>query len=189
MPLLLVPRGSFLCILHYGSDMELQYKLQDHGISLKTCPVDENGFVLQDVTKIWYEQLVENGLFTGYSNASDKGSDSSSENGSSIAIGSDGLLGVQQNDVLLGRGTAVQFRPGNIRFRNFLNEHRDAYDTARRVAKGRIVAELSQMLKSKGVRFLKAGGKDKEWVECDDREVEETIARRFRSARKEKRRA
>eukprot|EP00980_Cylindrotheca_fusiformis_P012514 scaffold3074_cov108-Cylindrotheca_fusiformis.AAC.1 len=175
--------------LHYGSDMELQYKLQDHGISLKTCPVDENGVVLQDVAKIWYEKSVLNGVFNGYSSASDKGSDSSSDNGSSMTkvAPSDCFLGVRRNDVLLGRGTVVQFRPGNICFRNFLNEHYDAYDTASRVTKGRIVAELSQTLKSKGVRFLKAG-KDKKWVECDDREVEETIARRFRSARKEKRR-
>eukprot|EP00980_Cylindrotheca_fusiformis_P001060 scaffold291_cov92-Cylindrotheca_fusiformis.AAC.7 len=175
--------------LHYGNDMELQYKLQDHGISLKTCPVDENGVVLETVARIWYEKSVLNGVFNGYSSASDKGSDFSFDNDSSMTKVAplDGLLGVRGNDVLLGRGTVVQFRPGNIRFRNYLNEHYDAYDTASRVAKGRIVAELSRALKSNGVRFLKVG-RDEQWVKCDDREVEETIARRFRSARKEKRR-
>eukprot|EP00980_Cylindrotheca_fusiformis_P019693 scaffold6870_cov121-Cylindrotheca_fusiformis.AAC.20 len=177
--------------LHCGSDMELQYKLQDHGISLENCPVDANGVVLQDVAKIWYEKSVENGLFTGYSNASDKGSDSSSDNDMSIAkvAPSDGLHMVGHNDVLLGRGTVVQFRPGNIRFRKFLDEYRDAYDKARRVAKGNMVTELSQTLKSKGVRFLKAGKKDQQWVECNDGEVEKTIAQQFRSGRKERRRA
>eukprot|EP00980_Cylindrotheca_fusiformis_P014756 scaffold4024_cov85-Cylindrotheca_fusiformis.AAC.3 len=176
--------------LHYGSDMELQYTLQDHGISLKTCPADINGVVLPDVVKIWYKESVENGLFKGHSNSSGKRSDSSSKNGSFAANGasSNVLLGVRRNDVvLLGRGTVVQFRPANIRFRKFVAEHRDAYDHARRAAKGRIVAELSQTLKSNGVRFLKAG-RDQEWVECNEREVEKTIAQQFRSARKEKRR-
>eukprot|EP00980_Cylindrotheca_fusiformis_P001056 scaffold291_cov92-Cylindrotheca_fusiformis.AAC.3 len=177
--------------LHYGSDMELQYTLQDHGISLKTCPVDENGFVLQDVAKIWYKKSVENGIYKeNTSMASSRGNDSSSENVSSNAKVAQfgGLLGVGRNDVFLGRGTTVQFLPGNIRFRKFLDEHHDVYDQARRANKGRIVTELSQTLKSKGIRFLKTG-KDKKWVECDDREVEKTIAQQFRSGRKKRRRA
>eukprot|EP00980_Cylindrotheca_fusiformis_P001058 scaffold291_cov92-Cylindrotheca_fusiformis.AAC.5 len=171
--------------LHYGSDMELQYELQDHGISLKTCPVDENGVVLQDVARIWFEKSVENGMFNGHSNASDEGSNSSSEKGISIAkvARSDDLLGVRRYDVLLGRGATIQSRPGNVQFRKVVAEHRDAYDKARKVAKGRIVTEISQTLKSNGVRFLKAG-RNERWIECDGKEVQETIARRFRSARK-----
>eukprot|EP00980_Cylindrotheca_fusiformis_P019307 scaffold6632_cov102-Cylindrotheca_fusiformis.AAC.2 len=174
--------------IHYGSDMELQYTLQDHGISLKTCPVDKNGAVLQDVAKIWYEKLVKNGMSVPHSNASTKGRGYLSDNHSSISKGgsSDGLLGVRWNDVLLGRGTPVQFRPGNVRFRKFLDEHRDVYDQARRANKRRIVAEVSQRLKANGVRFLKAG-RDKQWVECNDGEVKKTIAQQFRSGRKEKR--
>eukprot|EP00980_Cylindrotheca_fusiformis_P030013 scaffold24188_cov98-Cylindrotheca_fusiformis.AAC.1 len=156
--------------LHYGSDMELQYTLQDHGISLKTCPVDENGVVLEAVARMWYETSVENGLFNGYSNASGNGSDASSENGGSIAkIAPSVDLQVRQNDVLLGRGTVIQSRQGNIRFRKFVAEHRAAYDQAGYTGKGRMVAELSQILKSNGVRFLK-GDRDKQWIECDDKE-------------------
>jgi hypothetical protein len=40
--------------LHYGSDVELHYELKGHGLPVRTCPVDTNGNIRQDILNAWY---------------------------------------------------------------------------------------------------------------------------------------
>jgi hypothetical protein len=49
--------------LHYGSDVELQYELQGHGLPMRTCPADSNGNIRQDILNAWYfkQQEIELG--------------------------------------------------------------------------------------------------------------------------------
>jgi hypothetical protein len=46
--------------LHYGSDMELQYQLQGHGVPLNFFPVGTRGDLRKDMMNIWYEQHLAN---------------------------------------------------------------------------------------------------------------------------------
>jgi len=40
--------------LHYGSDLELHYQFQSHGLPIDTCPVDNNGNIRKDIMNAWF---------------------------------------------------------------------------------------------------------------------------------------
>lgn len=42
--------------VHYGSDMELLYHLQGHGIPVRTCPVKSSGEINHTFLNSWYEK-------------------------------------------------------------------------------------------------------------------------------------
>eukprot|EP00980_Cylindrotheca_fusiformis_P005715 scaffold1192_cov58-Cylindrotheca_fusiformis.AAC.9 len=176
--------------LHIGSDMEIQYMLQSHGISQSTCPVDSSGEIRQKILDTWYENHLDymksTGLCVGKLDGSLPSANSawgSMERGD--ILNSYAVVNVRESDVLLGRGRFFQDHPGNVRFRNALEDYRDAYDTARRNQKRRIVIELRQMLAAEGIRFLKQlDGTN--WVESDAKAVEDKIGQLFRTARKKK---
>ena len=88
------------------------------------------------------------------------------------------------DDILLGRGKNVQYHPGNINFRNWLEDFRDAYDDTPRHKKALIATGIIQKLSSDGIRFLKQGEDRKSWVVADSKEAEEKIKQLFRSRRK-----
>ena len=47
------------CRLHYGSDMELQYELQSHGIPIRSCPMDAFGALRRDTLNVWLDKYRE----------------------------------------------------------------------------------------------------------------------------------
>eukprot|EP00980_Cylindrotheca_fusiformis_P005720 scaffold1192_cov58-Cylindrotheca_fusiformis.AAC.14 len=174
--------------LHVGSDMEIQYTLQSHGISLSTCPVDSSGEFRQTMLNTWYEHHLERMKSTGlcvdqlvYSIPSANTARTGMESEEKRRLYS--TVDVRATDVLLGRGRGFQDHPGNIRFRNALQEYRHAYDTAPKWQKRRIAVELRRMLAVDGVRFLEQVDGTK-WVESDVKAVEAKIGQLFRSARK-----
>jgi hypothetical protein len=189
--------------LHYGSDVELQYELQGHGLPMKNCPVDPSGEMRQDILNIWYEQHVASIQSRSHSVdqiVGDPGSETAATSTSTcVGPGTDVAVPVPLNpngsvhpqidpnstDVLLGRGKRNQTHPGNIRFREFLDDYSDEYNKVPRKKRRRIATELSQRLNTNGVRFLKLN-QDKEWVESDVATVEDKIAQLFRSFRKKK---
>eukprot|EP00980_Cylindrotheca_fusiformis_P005723 scaffold1192_cov58-Cylindrotheca_fusiformis.AAC.17 len=177
--------------LHVGSDMEIQYNLQSHGISLSTCPVDPSGQVCQAMLNTWYEDHLEHMKSTGlrvdqleYSTPSANIVSSMSMEPCEI-LNSYSTVDIRATDVLLGRGRGFQEHPGNIRFRNVLEDYRDVYDSAPRIQKRRIAIELRQLLAADGVRFLKHADGVR-WIESDIKTVEDKIGQFFRTVRKKK---
>eukprot|EP00980_Cylindrotheca_fusiformis_P014757 scaffold4024_cov85-Cylindrotheca_fusiformis.AAC.4 len=152
--------------LHYGSDMELQYQLQSHGIPMKACPIDSSGAVRPYIFNKFIKEHLD-------------WIEAEKTRGSSRTP----TISVRQDDVLLGRGKGYQNHLGNINFRLFLEPYRDEYDGVPRAKKSEIAVELSQKLTSNGVRFLKLN-EDKHWIEGNTKEVEEKIGQLFRSFRK-----
>lgn len=47
------------CRLHYGSDLEVQYELQSHGIPIRSCPMDAFGALKRDTLNVWLDKYRE----------------------------------------------------------------------------------------------------------------------------------
>jgi len=45
--------------LHYGSDLELQYGIRGHGISIRSCPVDSDDDLREDIKNIWLHDYLK----------------------------------------------------------------------------------------------------------------------------------
>ena len=45
--------------LHYGSDLEVHYQLRGHGINTKSCPIDSNGAIREDILNIWLQDYLK----------------------------------------------------------------------------------------------------------------------------------
>jgi hypothetical protein len=87
------------------------------------------------------------------------------------------------NDILLGRGKPIQQRPGNVRFRDMLDQHVDKYNKSEKGAKVAVTASIVHLLKEDGGRFLKPleyGG----WVEVDEAAARAKVSHAFRTRRK-----
>eukprot|EP00980_Cylindrotheca_fusiformis_P001236 scaffold331_cov117-Cylindrotheca_fusiformis.AAC.14 len=177
--------------LHYGSDIELQYHLQSHGIPMKYCPVDSSGEIRQDILNIWFEDfLVElqskEGSNVQQQRPSNESTTSHVSDSSLKSLESTPIQSLRPMDVILGRGRGCQNHPGNIRFRAFLEGYRQQYDSVHLAMRREMATDLCRMLKSNGIRFLKLND-DLEWVECDAEAVQTKISQLFRSMRKQKR--
>jgi len=61
-----------------------------------------------------------------------------------------------ENDVVFGRGKRQMSRPGNVRFRMLVQQHRKAYLSVGRTkgCKSGVVLQVLKLVKSKGMRFL-----------------------------------
>jgi len=44
--------------MHYGSDIELQYKLRSHGMPMENIPVDINGNIRSDILNVWFHRYL-----------------------------------------------------------------------------------------------------------------------------------
>ena len=61
---------------------------------------------------------------------------------------------LRETDVLSGRGSNVCVFPGNILFRNYINDLRDEYQTAQRKQKMVIATRVCNLVLDSGGRFL-----------------------------------
>ena len=73
--------------------------------------------------------------------------------------------GVAEIDVLLGRGSGICDKPGNKKFRNLVEEHRDEYSSSHRREKNRIGNTVLDGVHSNGGRFLAFDVGEQEWKE------------------------
>jgi hypothetical protein len=90
--------------------------------------------------------------------------------------------GPRDKDVLLGRGFIISDHPGNLQFRSFVKDHFDFYNTFRQNQRNGVSAQIVQILKEEGIRFLK---KEKHgWVEVSDDQARLKVANVFRDLRK-----
>ncbi|CAJ1936696.1 unnamed protein product [Cylindrotheca closterium] len=88
-------------------------------------------------------------------------------------------------DVLFGKGYRLQLHPGNVRFREFLEQRRGEYEGTPRQNRRDIAIKFAQMLRNNGVRFLQKAGSE-EWVESDSAQAETKVAQFFRELRKKR---
>ena len=74
------------------------------------------------------------------------------------------------NDVLFGRGRAIEKHPGNRAFRLYVQQYADEYSQASRAVKSHMLSEVLQSVKKRGVRMFKfsEGGI---WQQADDKEM------------------
>lgn len=114
---------------------------------------------------------------------------SASHNMQANSVSADGLVSgdnideVKSTDVLFGKGFRLQSHPGNVHFREFLERHKDEYETTPRHLKLGVSARLIQALANEGTRFLqeKESG---QWVESDPSLVRKKVAQYYRDFRK-----
>lgn len=60
---LMPPHTRVRAKVHSGTDLEVQYKLLDHGLPIDDCPVDANGNLRQDILNDWFHKhLAEQGV-------------------------------------------------------------------------------------------------------------------------------
>ena len=57
-------------------------------------------------------------------------------------------------DVILGRGKTMHQHPGNVRFRNILEMHKEEYEAAGKYAKTAIAEKILRIIRDSGGRFL-----------------------------------
>jgi len=96
------------------------------------------------------------------------------------------------NDVLLGRGKSADTHPGNILFRQLIDERRSRYDEATRKNKTAICKEIIQLIHDRNGRFLqnKQGSStlEQRWQEVDAGTARSKVANCFRSFRRNEKR-
>jgi hypothetical protein len=186
--------------VHYGSDIELQYKLANYGVPLDTLPVDVNGNLRESILNVWiHNHLAKERILTSRQSANSnghlfQGGDDESLTSSPAEDDEDGAGqandapnsvqdGIRQTDVLFGRGRLVQYHPGNIRFREFLGEHREEYESLSRNDRRRACIDITNELIANGTRFLKQGATD-EWTACDFEDAVDKVSQFYRTRRR-----
>jgi len=109
----------------------------------------------------------------------------SGNNGNPESSRETGAIKPTENDVLFGKGYRLQLHPGNIRFREFLEPHIDAYENTPRQSRREVAIELVQILRNNGVRFLQKA-ESGEWMKSDNAQAEKKVAQYFRELRKKR---
>lgn len=84
-------------------------------------------------------------------------------------------------DVLLGRGKKVQSFPGNMKFRQKIEENRYLYDNATKFEKSVLIETILRSVKDVGGRFLQHGTCG--YVEVDDDVARKKISHAWRNLR------
>lgn len=185
--------------IHRGTVMELQYKLQSHGIPSDTFPVDMNGQMRKDSLNAWfYEHLAKEGMMKTLPLGPlvEKEEDRFPEYSSSGATLAEGpyqapysnvglVTSPSGNDILSGRGPFFQKLPANVRFRKFLEDRIDEYNKLGRHERMVYTIKLTHLLHANNVRFLKQTTNG-DWVTLDASEVRTKVSQQFRTIRKKK---
>lgn len=176
--------------VHYGSDVELRYRLANYGIPLDTFPVDVNGNIRESILNTWlHNHLAKEGSLKSHGSAIQDNSfpgddDTSSSSGDDEDAPSSSVQdGIWQTDVLLGRGRLVQYHPGNIRFRELLEEHRAEYESLLRNQRRQACIDLTNELVGNGTRFLKHG-ENGEWTVCCFEDAVGKVSQFYRTRRR-----
>jgi len=159
--------------LHYGSDMERQYRLRTFGISLDNFPVDTSGDACLVNPKAWCEEYLRRGSSTISESASHE----------NVAPHTTGLE-LREIDVLFGRGRFIR-HPGNVRFREFLSGKTEEYERLPRHQRRSACIDYSREVMSSGARFLRQT-ENNLWVVCDFDQVVDKVAQYFRTGRRDR---
>lgn len=93
------------------------------------------------------------------------------------------VVQVSETDVLFGRGAAVNFHVGNLRFRKLVNLHRSAYLNAPKIEKAaiaKLVVEKIWSLNPPGRFLCKDSAMQEGWVEVDEKRAREKASQALR---------
>lgn len=155
--------------VHYGSDMELQYKPRSHGVPIGNIPADADGNIRYNILNEylageWNDPVASASSCKKYKIMGEEdeefpnASDTNYDGGHGVANGSSSLPNPSMNptltDVLLGRGRGLQQHPGNIRFRQVLEEYQAEFNQTPRYTRVDTPKEITRLLIEDGVRFL-----------------------------------
>ncbi|KAL3928743.1 MAG: hypothetical protein SGBAC_012518 [Bacillariaceae sp.] len=169
--------------IHLGSDMEVQYQLQSHGIPIRHCPVDGNGNFRVDILNAWFYKHLSQQSPSQYPSLQaapiQAVCDAESHKPQQIVP--------QPHDILLGRGKMLQTHLGNVCFRQFVKQYSEEYDETPRCHRRLVLIKVVQDLKHRGIRFLRQVEDTDEWIESDVADMEKTVGQVFRNLRKQQR--
>lgn len=98
----------------------------------------------------------------------DEKADEAKEDASAAAAPEEGaILDPEVNDVIAGRGAAVNLNKGNQKFRALCFKRKPEFDAASHAAKRRIATEIVNQTKAANGRFLKRKVDKGPWYEID----------------------
>jgi hypothetical protein len=144
--------------------LECKYELMTFGIPTKVLPMTTEGGIDLEDHRRWLDRrrVLETTILQG-----------KNECHTNVP---------NHSDVLFGKDKSVQEHTGNIRYLNLITEYWDRYDGAKKVEKKSITAEMVELVKKTGGRFLKI--EDSLWVEVSDVAAREKVGNAFRDRRK-----
>jgi hypothetical protein len=174
-----------------GSDLFLHYELRRFGIDASSArfPVTQDGDFKPQSVQLWLEERrqIEARAVSASLSSPQVLDTLSTPTVSTVTVYP------TDSDVLFGRGMTYQYHPGNVQFRQVLEQHFEAYNDATRKEQQELVHQLyRQFAYDMGVRFLKlsscpntkCGGHGETWVEETDKiAVHQKIKYTFRSIR------
>lgn len=98
--------------------------------------------------------------------------------------GQTNIPGLSASDVLCGRDKISHAHIGNKRFRQIIENNREAYQTApSRDAKTTMTCRIVAMIRDSGGRFLKHNPETNEWEDVGDGYAREKVSHALRSAK------
>ena len=97
----------------------------------------------------------------------DEKADEAKEDASAAAPQEGAILDPEVNDVIAGRGAAVNLNKGNQKFRALCFKRKPEFDAASHAAKRRIATEIVNQTKAANGRFLKRKVEKGPWYEID----------------------
>jgi len=178
--------------IHDGDDKELQGKLREYGIPIDYFPVDAKGHIRKGIGTAWFQMHVAKDRQDNWrpssikeilSSVASEGGDDKKEK-TNETTGAIKIISLQEDDVVFGRGRPLQDHPGNVRFRKYLEKHRNDYENAPHYMKGKTAANFARALIAKGVRFLELTNSF-DFVETDFDRAAKRVGNVFRELRKQ----
>ncbi|CAJ1943655.1 unnamed protein product [Cylindrotheca closterium] len=156
---------------HHGSNTELQHILSAFGIPIDSRPLNMDGSLRRESLNLWlYRHMAANeseSLPALHSYAS-----------STLSI----TTGIREKDILFGRGRLVQFHPGNVLYRNFLETHAEEHDSAPRKLRRKVAIGLTSQLIGSGLRFMQLV--ENRWSERNFEESVVKVSQFYRTLRR-----
>mmetsp|Transcript_20308 Transcript_20308/g.49796 ORF Transcript_20308/g.49796 Transcript_20308/m.49796 type:complete len:355 (-) Transcript_20308:238-1302(-) len=182
---------------HYGSLMELRYKLQSHGIPMQEFPIDSNGKIRQDMidksclkhyrvdASQYREEKSVNRTIRSAETTTSHNFESVEGKTKGKKLTEAKTVEPKRLDVLLGRGRKIQNHPGNVELRRIIEQCQLEYDSSQRVERRQMIKQIKNSCNDKGIQFLKQNER-KAWVLAESAEADEKIRQHFRTGRKKK---
>eukprot|EP00521_Asterionellopsis_glacialis_P011489 CAMPEP_0195303236 /NCGR_PEP_ID=MMETSP0707-20130614/32455_1 /TAXON_ID=33640 /ORGANISM="Asterionellopsis glacialis, Strain CCMP134" /LENGTH=249 /DNA_ID=CAMNT_0040366723 /DNA_START=29 /DNA_END=775 /DNA_ORIENTATION=+ len=90
------------------------------------------------------------------------------------------VLKPTNSDVLFGRGRGIMMHPGNLHFHEIVDENRERYQDAKKLAKMQITKETIEIIRSSGGRFLTRNPENKMYEEADEQCIRDKVSHLFR---------
>jgi len=149
------------CVFHYGTKLEMQYKMMGYGIPVSQIPATDTGVVKVKNYNQWLRtrRLVEK-----------------DPTANAQICECPGL-----NDVLFRRAGSCLAHPGNARFKNMLESKKEKHVNSNQTEKRDIAWSIVELVECKNGRFLSWDTKKTCWMIMTDRvEIRQKVAMSIR---------